>query len=124
MKFLSLLPRLVLGLAFVVFGLNGFYHFLPMKAHHLPGDAAAFERILLTSHYFAWIFICQIIGGALLLIGKAPLGLVCLGPILVNFALFHLLLSPSGYLIAVACGALWLIVFIQNWKSFAPIFKD
>ncbi len=49
MKILTIIARTLLGLVFVVFGANGFLHFLPMPElpHDLAGD---FLRAFLQSH--------------------------------------------------------------------------
>ncbi len=123
MKILSLLPRILLGLGFTLFGSNGFLHFLNMK-EDIHGDAATFGQILFTSHYFAFVFACQLVGGVLVLLGKVPLGLVFLGPVLVNIVLYHVLLGAPGLPIALVFVALFLVVWWQHRQSFAPIFKD
>ena len=124
MKFLSLLPRILLGLGFTIFGSNGFLHFLKMKEDGSPIAAATFGHLLFTTHYFAFVFACQLVGGILLLLGKAPLGLVFLGPVLVNIVLYHVLFGAPGLSIALVFVALFAVVFWQNRKSFEPIFKD
>ena len=71
MKIAVLIARILLGLAFVVFGLNGFLHFIPMKPSDMPtGAAGQFIGALISSHYFAAVAAVQVIGGALLLIGR------------------------------------------------------
>jgi hypothetical protein len=122
MKFVSLLPRFLLGLAFTLFGTLGLLH--PMQQPETAGDAATLGQILFTSHWLALVLACQVIGGILLLLGKVPLGLVFLGPILVNILLYHALLAPAGILPGAICAVLFLIMFWQHRKSFAPIFKD
>ena len=109
MKHLYLLARLLLGLVFVVFGLNGFLHFIPMKPP-APGDAAQFMGALASSHYTVVIFALQCLGGVLLLAGRfVPLGLTLLGPVVVNIFLFHALMEPQGLPIALVTALLWLI---------------
>lgn len=124
MKFLLLLPRILLGLGFTLFGSNGFLHFLSMKEAGAPADAAEFGRILFAHHYWPFIFACQLVGGILVLVGKVPMGLSFLGPVVVNILLYHFLLNTTGLPIALGFAALFLVVFWQYRKSFAPIFKD
>jgi uncharacterized membrane protein YphA (DoxX/SURF4 family) len=53
MKIVTLIARLLLGLIFVVFGLNGFLNFLSMGS--MPtGLAGQFVGDLVLSHYF-WV---------------------------------------------------------------------
>ena len=49
------------------------------------------------SHYMLVVGALQVIGGALLLIGRfVPLGFILLGPVIVNILLFHAFLMPEG----------------------------
>ena len=74
MKTTSLIARLLLGLIFVVFGLNGFLHFIPMPPP--TGVAGQFFGAIFASRYWVVIFGVQIIGGLLLLINRfVPLAL-------------------------------------------------
>ena len=89
--------RLVLGLIYFVFGLNGFLHFLPMKPPPMSDAATAFVGGLMGSGYFMPLLSgTQTIGGFLLLTGLvAPLALTILAPVTLNIFLFHLILTPG-----------------------------
>ena len=88
MKIATLIARILLGVLFLVFGLNGLLHFIPLP---LPsGLAGQYMGALFVSHYLVVVFLLQVIGGALLLANRfVPLALVLLGPIVVNILLFH-----------------------------------
>src|SRR5437762_9994969 len=122
MKILNLIARLLLGLIFVVLGLNGFLNFLSMGP--MPsGLAGQFIGALMLSHYFWVVAALQIAGGALLLVNRfVPLGLVLLGPVIVNILLYHLFLNPSGIALAIVVTILWLIVFYAHRQYFNGIF--
>ena len=122
MKILTLIARLLLGLIFVVFGLNGFLNFLSMGP--MPsGLAGQFVGALALSHYFWVVAALQIAGGVLLLVNRfVPLGLVLLGPVIVNIILYHALLNPTGITPAVVVTILWLIVFYERRQYFSGIF--
>jgi len=65
----------------------------------------------------------QVAGGALLLVNRfVPLGLVLLGPVIVNIILYHLFLNPSGAALAIVVVILWLIVFDAHRQYFSGIF--
>jgi putative oxidoreductase len=71
------------------------------------------------------IFLLQIVGGLLLLSGQwIPLGLVVLGPIIVNILLFHISFQPAGLPPGVLAAILWFIVFFGVRKAFAGIFAQ
>ena len=59
------IARVLLGLVFTVFGLNGFLHFFPSPP--VPGLAGQFMGALLGSHYYVIAFGTEVIGGVLLL---------------------------------------------------------
>jgi uncharacterized membrane protein YphA (DoxX/SURF4 family) len=122
MKILTLIARLLLGLVFVVLGLNGFLNFLSMGP--MPtGLAGQFVGALFLSHYFWVVSALQIAGGALLLVNRfVPLGLVLLGPVIVNILLYHLFLNPTGIALAIVVTILWLIVFYARRQYFSGIF--
>ena len=93
---LILIARLLLGVIFFVFGLNGFLEF--MAEPEMSEDAGAFITALQDSGYlFALLKVMEVLCGALLLAGLfVPLALVLLAPIIVNIALFHIFLEPVG----------------------------
>jgi putative oxidoreductase len=121
MKIAVLVARTLLGLLFLVFGLNGFLHFIPMA---MPtGLAGQYLGVLSVSHYFLAVCVFQVVGGALLLTGQfVPLALLILGPVLVNVLLFHTLMAPAGLPLALVALLLWLIVFAGVRKAFAGVF--
>ena len=121
MKIATLTARILLGLLFLVFGLNGFLHFIPMPPP--PGLAGQFMGALFISHYLTFIFSVEAIGGALLLVNRfVPLALILLGPILVNILLFHSLMAPEGLPVALFTTVLWAIVFYAVRRAFAGVF--
>jgi uncharacterized membrane protein YphA (DoxX/SURF4 family) len=96
MRHIPTVVRILVGLLFVVTGLNGFLHFLPMPP--MAGPAATVMGGFAAARYlFPLIFGTQIVGGALLLAGRfVPLGLTLLAPVIVNIFLFHLALTPPA----------------------------
>ncbi len=123
MKIAALIARILLGLEFVVFGLNKFLHFIPVQ---VPlGLAGQFEMVLFGSHYWVVIALLEVIGGLLLLAGRyVPLALTLLGPIVVNILLFHGMLEPKGLPIALLTAVLWFVIFFEVKKAFAGIFAQ
>jgi putative oxidoreductase len=124
MKIVSLIARVLLGLIFVVFGSNGFLHFLPMPP--LPkGPAGQFIGAMFQTHYLYVVSGLQVVGGLLLLIGRfVPLGLVILGPVVVNIVLFHVLMDPSGLPLAIVVTILWLVIAFHFRAAFAGLFAS
>jgi len=124
MRVLTLIARLLLGLLFLVFGLNGFLNFLNMGPAP-TGLAGQFIGALFLSHYYWAVAAVQIIGGVLLLVNRfVPLGLVLLGPVIVNILLYHLFLNPAGIGLAIFVTILWFIVFYGHRQYFSGIFAQ
>lgn len=120
MKIASVIARVLLGLMFTVFGLNGFLSFVhqPPPANPL---ALQFLQAVVTSHFAAFFFAMQLLGGLLLLSGYfVPLALTVLAAELYNILAFHLTLAPGIALGLVAC-TLWVLVFLQYRQSFSGI---
>ncbi len=122
MKYAIIIARLLLGIVFLVFGLNGFLHFLPMPPPQ--GQAGAFTGALMGSGYFYVIAALQVSGGALLLLGRfVPLGLMLLGPVIVNILLFHTFLDPKGLPVALVVSLLSLFLLWAHRDRFAPLVR-
>jgi putative oxidoreductase len=124
MKIIATIARIILGCVFVFFGLNIFLQFL-----HMPpppdGPAGDFAKALFVSHYFYVVGALQLAGGALCLAGRfVPLGLMLLGPVIVNILLFHLLLNPAGLALAIVVSVLALIVLWQHRAAFSGLVKS
>ena len=122
MKIVALIARLLLGLIFFVFGLNGFFNFLHMGP--MPsGLAGQYFSVLFQSHYVYAVSAFQVIGGALLLLNRyVPLALTILGPVIVNILLFHLLMNLKGIPLALVVTICWGILFYRNRQYFAGLF--
>jgi putative oxidoreductase len=110
MKTTILIARILLGTIFVVFGLNYWLKFIPVPPPP-EGPAGAFIGAMFTSGYLAVVAALQVIGGALMFSRRcAPIGLLILGPIVVNICLFHLLLDHIFNPIAALVTALSLFL--------------
>jgi uncharacterized membrane protein YphA (DoxX/SURF4 family) len=122
MKIAALIARILLGLVFLVFGLNGFLQFIP--AGPMPsGPAGQFLTALMQSHYVFVVSALQLAGGVLLLVNRyVPLALTILGPVIVNILLFHLLMAPSGLPIAIVVVALWGVLVFRHRQYFSSLF--
>jgi len=122
MKVAATIARLLLGLMFTVFGLNGFLHFI--KQPPPTGLAAQYMGSIAQAHWFPVIFGIQLITGLMLLSGYfVPLALVLLGPILGTILLFHVTMAPSGLPPGLLAFVLWLIIFFRYRENFAGIFR-
>jgi putative oxidoreductase len=123
MKIVYLVVRLLLALVFVVFGLNGFLHFIPQPPP--SGLAGQFLGALFVSHYLVVVFVLQLLSGLLLLINRyVPLALTLLGPVIFNILLFHSFMAPAGLPMAFIVTVLWLVTAWGVRSAFAGIFHQ
>jgi len=122
MKTATIIVRILLGVIFTVFGLNGFLHFIPMPPEPKPA-ADFFGALFVTGYMIKLIFLAQLIGGVLVLIGVAvPLGLVVLAPVIVNIFCFHVYLAPGGLPLASVIVILEIFLAWRYREAFAPLF--
>src|ERR1700688_4186636 len=123
MKLAAIVARYLLGLIFTVVGLNGFLNFLPQPPPPNP-LAIQFLFSVSESHFAAFFFAIQVLGGLLLLSGYfVPLALTLLAAELYNILAFHLTLAPSTIPPALLASVLWVLVFLHYRESFKGIFS-
>lgn len=121
MKIATIIARILLGLAFVVFGVFPFLTSLPQPPPP-PGLAGDYVKVFTASHYAQVIGAMQFLSGLMLLSGKfVPLGLTILAAILFNIWAFHLLMEPAGIIPGAIATLLWAIVFWNYRERFAEI---
>ncbi len=124
MRVVVTIVRVLLGLVFFVFGLNGFLHFMP-NPPPTPAAGEFFGALIKTGYMFTLIFGPQVLGGALLLLNVAvPFALVILAPVIVNIIGFHLYLSPVPMQVAIALIVTAFELFLAWYyrAAFAPLF--
>ena len=124
MRTVAIVARYLLGLIFTVFGLNGFLNFI-----HQPPPTNPLTIQFLTSvsqsHFAAFFFAIQVLGGLLLLSGYfVPLALTLLAAELYNILAFHLTLAPASIPPALVASVLWILVFLQYRENFRGIFSS
>jgi putative oxidoreductase len=102
MKKATMIFRVLLGLLYLVFGLDYFLHFIPYQPMH-TGEAAALKAGLMgTGYIYPMMKTIQIVAGISLMLDRyAPFSAVVLFPISLNVLLFHTILVPSGWLMGV-----------------------
>ncbi len=123
MKYVTMIARVLLGLVFLVFGLNKFFNFIPSGP--MPtGAAGQFMGALFTTHYLMAVGAFETLGGLLLLVNRyVPFALCLLAPVIVNILLTGMLLThmalPSGIVVAI----LWIVVYWRVRSAFAGIYQ-
>ena len=109
--------RVLLGLIFVVFGLNGFYTFIPVPPFH------PFLQILVSSGYIYFIKTIEIVAGTLLLVNRGiVLALILLGADIANIVAYHILLDHRNWPVAPIVVGLYAFLVRKYWPRLKFIF--
>jgi uncharacterized membrane protein YphA (DoxX/SURF4 family) len=115
--------RILLGLAFTVFGLNYFFDFLPAQPPPDPKALPFLGGLVASEYVFPLIKAIEVAAGLALLANLfVPLALVLLAPIIVNIVAFHALLSP-GLPVPLAILALELYLAWSYRDAFKPMLR-
>ena len=123
MKILTVIARVILGLAFTFFGANFFFHFLPMPPPP-PGLAGDYSKVFAASGLMYAVGAMQLLSGVLLLIGRfVPLALTILAAILFNILAFHILMDPSGIGPGIIATVLWTFLFWSYRERFSGLLR-
>jgi uncharacterized membrane protein YphA (DoxX/SURF4 family) len=115
--------RMLLGLIFLVFGLNGFFHFLPLPPMSGPPEHFL-GALIATGYLFPLVKSTEVAAGALLLSDRlVPLALTLLAPVVINIVAFHLFLAPSGLPLPILIVTLELFLAHSYWTAFAGLMR-
>lgn len=109
--------QVVMGVIFVVMGVNGFIHFLPMPAKG-PEGQAFFDALARTQYFWPFEKICEIAFGSMLVMNRyAVFAAEALAPIILNIMFFHLFLDMTGIGLALVVLVCELILLAGYWKE-------
>ncbi|MEM7435404.1 MAG: DoxX family membrane protein [Myxococcota bacterium] len=123
MKFAIIGARVVLGLIFVVFGLNGFFHFIePPESNEAM---TTFMTALFGTGYFMNLVKgVEVVSGLMILFGRwLPLGLILLAPVSVHILAAHIYLDQAGLPMAIVIIVLQLFLAFAYRDSFSGILE-
>ena len=113
-RYLPSIARVLMGLMFFVFGLNGFLHFIPQPKNMPEVAATFFGALAQTGYMLPLIFGTQVLAGALLLANRfVPLALALIAPVIVNIVAFHAFVEPSGLVMA---GVVLMLELYLAWS--------
>lgn len=88
--------RVLFGLGFFIFGLNGFLQFMP-NPPMTPEAGALMGALAKTGYFFPMIKVIELAVGVMLLANLfAPLAAILITPILIGITTIHLFLNPAG----------------------------
>lgn len=119
MKYASHIAAGLLGLLFVVFGLNFFLNFIPMPPGPPEGSPPAlFMAALFPTGYLAFVKVLEILGGILVAVPKTRvIGLLVLGPIIINILAFHVFLLKGAAIADPVIALITLLPLFLVWKE-------
>ncbi|WKN45901.1 DoxX family membrane protein [Tunicatimonas pelagia] len=119
MRWIVRIARLLLGIIFVVFGLNGFFNFIPVPELH------PFMQMMVDSGFIYVVKALEVMGGLMLLINiRVPLALLIIGPIVINIVLYHAFFDPRNWLVSVVNLVLYVIILIAHWPTFRSVLQN
>jgi putative oxidoreductase len=123
MKIAVVICRTLLGLGFIIFGLNILYPFMTPPPPAEGSLTAQFLVVMGPTHWMAVVGLVQLVGGILVIIGRtAPLGLTMLAPVLVNILCFHAFLQGGeGIIPGLVFSALEIFLIYSYRSYFLPL---
>ncbi len=123
MKFVIIGARVILGLLFVVSGLNGFFQF--MANPEMNETITAFMMALGGTGYFMIVVkLVEVTSGLMILTGRfLPLGLILLAPVSVHIFFAHLFLDQAGLPMAIVIIVLQLFLAWAYRDSYSGILQ-
>lgn len=117
--------KILLGLIYFVFGLNGFLNFIPVPPMEEP--VLSFMTALINTGYFLPVLKgTEVIGGAMLLTGiAAPVALVILAPITIQIFLFHAVMTPGiqNLIMPIVMIVLHVAAAMKFWHLYRGLFS-
>lgn len=123
MNKIPMILRLLLGLVYLVFGLNFFFQFFPLPPASVEGGRllkAFFE----SGYMFQLIKTTEIVCGALLLSGFfVPLALILVAPVTLNILCFHLILDNANLPFAIGMAVCHVLLLFFYRASYKPLLK-
>lgn len=97
---MKIATHIVAGLFGLMFLFGGFFFFFGTLPPGPPEDSlpGKFMAAFGPTGYMAFVKVCEIIGGALVVVPKTRnLGLLILGPIVINILCFHAFVAKGGW---------------------------
>lgn len=123
MKYGTLIARVLLAAIFLIFSINFWLHFIPVPPPP-DGPGKAFFGVLIASGYLTAVKVLELLGGLLVLSGRfTALGLLVLGPIILNILFFDIFLAKAFNPVSAFAAVLALFLLLANRERFVPLVK-
>ena len=122
-RIVTTIVRLLLGVMFLVFGLNGFLNFIPAPKD-LPPDLVTVSTGLMKGGYMTVVSATEILVALLLLTNLfVPLALALLAPIVVGIITFHIAIAPATIVPGIVVLMMELYLAWSYRVSFRPMLQ-
>lgn len=120
-RFVPHIIRILMGLMFLFFGLNGFFNFMPAPKE-MPADVMTVLGGLMKGGYMQVVSGTEVFAGILLLVNRfVPLSLALIAPIVVGIITFHIYVAPATIMPGLVVAAMELYLAWAYRTSFKPM---
>ena len=121
MDYIEIACRWIFGLQMVFWGLNGFFHFLPIPPSS-PTITRFTEACIEAKFIMPTVKVIEILCGALLIFKVAvPLSLICFSPIMFVVTLLHLIHNPKPWAVLAPLSAPFAILIALHAQTFLAL---
>jgi uncharacterized membrane protein YphA (DoxX/SURF4 family) len=118
-QWLPAIARVLMGLMFLVFGLNGFLNFIPAPKT-MPEDIASVVGALMKAGYMTVVSGTQVLAAVMLLANRfVPLTLALLAPIIVGIITFHISMARA----TIGPGIVVLVIELYLARAYRGAFR-
>lgn len=123
MKIAAIIAGILLGLLFIMSAVTVLFQLVDIPEPPAGTPVASFMAAFGPTGYMTFVKVIELLGGILVAIPKTRnLGLLCLGPVIVNILVFHQLVAGDGIFQPMLLGIVALSLFLlwverKAWKG-------
>ena len=115
-KYLPIIAGILLGLCFVASSVPVLFHLMPMPKMPEGTPIWHFMEAFAPTGYMTFVKVCELTGGILVAIPRTRnLGLLVLGPIIVNIIVFHVCITSAKDLLNWMLDAIIVLALYLMW---------
>jgi uncharacterized membrane protein YphA (DoxX/SURF4 family) len=122
-RIVTAIVRIMLGLMFLVFGLNGFLNFMP-QPKDMPQEIITVMGALMKAGHMTVVSGAEVLIAVLLLTNRfVPLALTLLAPIIVGILTFHIFMAPATIVPGIVVTVMELYLAWAYRGAFRPMLQ-
>src|SRR5262245_50204509 len=122
-RIVTAIVRILLGVMFLVFGLNGFLNFMPAPKD-MPQEILTVMGALMKAGYMTVVSGAEVLIAVLLLTNRfVPLALTLLAPIIVGILTFHIFMAPATIVAGIIVTVMELYLAWAYRSAFRPMLQ-